>query len=133
MTIQRDDEVSEDAEAGEKQTVKMKKRLAENLDADTKVAKEKRREKKLKAKKRLRAENGNEEEAVVTLGNPDDQGDSSEQGSEEGSEEGGSGENSSDEESIEYMPLKKRQKTSEKETGAKASSTEDRALALLSA
>lgn len=114
MTIQRDDEVSEDEEAGEKQTVKMKKRLAENLDADTKVAKEKRREKKLKAKKRLRAENGNEEEAVVTLGNPDDQGDSSEQGSEEGSEEGGSGENSSDEKSIEYMPLKKRQKTSEK-------------------
>lgn len=52
----------------------MKERLAENLEDDTKVAKEKRREKKLKAKKRLRAENGIEEEVVVTLGNPDDDG-----------------------------------------------------------
>lgn len=74
MKILRDTEVSDDDGARDAHTVKMKEKLAENLEVDTKVAKEKRKEKRLKVKKRLREEAGigskQDEEVVVTLGDP---------------------------------------------------------------
>ena len=81
IKLQRDDEVSEDEGARDVHTAKMKKKLAENLEVDTKIAKEKRKEKKLKLKKRLRAENGladKDDEPVFTLGDPNAESEESE-------------------------------------------------------
>ena len=89
MMIERDTEVKEEDDAQVTYMTTMKKRLAKNLAADDKIHKERIKEKRIKAKKRMRAEAGdddkNDDEGVMTLGNPD--GDSN---SDEGSDQGAS-------------------------------------------
>ena len=114
---------------------RVKERLAKNLTVDAKVAKEKLKEKRIKLKKRLRAEMGEPDDEGVVLGDPDDEasydGERSDDGGDE-SQSAGSEDGDGDESSISDVPLKaKRQKTSVAQTGSGASA-EEKALKLLS-
>ena len=148
MKIERDADVSgaDDSDIGEKFVEKMRRRMADNLQADTLVAKERILEKRLKVKKRIRREAGEEvdggrepegEEVGMMLasGSASDQEDevASEQGKKnKNSAAAGSGSGSDDDdESIEHIPLKKRQKTGVEQTGSIKLSSEAKALKLL--
>ena len=63
LNIERDADVSDanDSDIGENFVKAMRKRMAENLEADDQVAKERIKEKRLKVKKRIRREAGEDD------------------------------------------------------------------------
>ena len=147
IEVKRDSELlpaDYDSDIQEKHFVEIRDRLAENLETDTRVAKSRLKEKRIKLKKRVRRELGMEEkdgaeeaddveEMSADMGSGSDDSNNSNEVKDYGNERDDD-EDDEDDESIEEIPLmkRKRQKTSGDQTGTKLSS-EAKALKLLTA